>query len=99
MDQQKPKTQVNMTTTRKYEEGLSHDRHGLVDESVPDLQSREQRWYRVSTTFLLTSRRTETATSASVNQNDKGSLQKTHRYSRAKSGTCCWFNNSGSQSS
>ena len=54
---------------------LQEFRHGLVDESIPEhrhasgsshelpLEPR-QRWYRVSTAFLLTSRRTEMATSA-----------------------------------
>ena len=47
-------------------DGLQDFRHGLVDESVPEhrdassflmnyLWSREQRWYRVSTAFSLTS--------------------------------------------
>ena len=39
MDQQKPKTQIKMTTTRKYEETCrmicQKFRHGLQDESVP----------------------------------------------------------------
>ena len=61
------------------------------------LQSREQKWYRVSTAFLLTSRRTEIATSA-WNQNNKGTLQKTHFPSRTSSRKFWWLHNSRSQS-
>ena len=48
---------------------LQEFKHGLVDESVSEHQdtsplSREQKWYRVHTTCLLTSRRTEIAISA-----------------------------------
>ena len=54
---------------------LQEFRHGLVDESVPehrDVSSSSHefpsepraKWYRVSTAFLLTSRRTESAMSA-----------------------------------
>ena len=82
MDQQKPKTQIKMMTTRKYEEtrrmicqnGWKSFRRILwmmVSQNTKTLpllmnylQSREQKWYRVSTAFLLTSRRTEIAISA-----------------------------------
>ena len=62
---------------RDLPEWLEELRHNLEDESVPEhrdasssshvmnyFQSREQKWYRVSTVFLLISRRTEIAMSA-----------------------------------
>ena len=70
-------------------EWLQEFMHGLADESVPEhetlpvllmnyLQSREQKWYRVSTAFKLRY--------LLENQNYKGFLQKTHWYNRAQSG-------------
>ena len=40
--------------------------------------SREEKWCRVSTVLIVTSRKTEIATSARELQDYKGSLQKTH---------------------
>ena len=61
----------------------THPRFLLMNQ----LQSREEKWYRASTVFILTSRRTEIATSAwGPREQNKGSLQKTHWHSRT-SGT------------
>ena len=54
-------------------------------------------WARMSTVFILTSRKTHIAISAL--ENNKGFLQKTHWYRRAQSGKFGWLDHSGSQSS
>ena len=71
MDQQK----VRGDSSRGLPEWLEGFEENLVDEGFHNtetllvllmsyLQSREQKWYRQSTAFLLTSRRTEIAVSA-----------------------------------
>ena len=65
-----------MTVSQKTE---THPRVLLMNY----LQSREQKWYRASTVFILTPRRTELRY-LFENQNYKGFLQKTHWYSCAR---------------
>ena len=78
---------------------LSHDlpdwlqefKHGMVDESVPEhpdtssFLRREQKWYRVSTTFYSLPEGPELRYLFD-DENCKGFLQETHQYSRAQSG-------------
>ena len=67
--------EVRVNSSHGLPEWLEEFKDHLVDECVPEhrtlpvllmnyLQSREQKWYQVSTAFLLTSQRTEIATSA-----------------------------------
>ena len=115
MDQQQPKTQTKMATTRKYKETglpewLLEFRHGLVDESVP-----EHRDASSSSHELPSDPRAEVVCSKHSmfyslpegpklrylpeKQIDKDFLHMTCWYSRAKSGKIWCFNNCGSQSS
>ena len=61
------------------------------------LQSREQKWYRSSIVSLLTSRRTEIATSAWGPRLQGLLAEQAHWHSRER--TISWFSNCGSKSS
>ena len=63
------------------------------------LQRRDQKCYRVSTAFGLTSPEGPKLRYLLEDENNKGLLQKTHSYSRAQRRNFWWFNNCGSQSS